>query len=114
MDFSDVIAEPDGIRSWNPVWIFSQHVYKYSKMFSYMLLSALLGIVLSLIWGLIFALLAFGNIWVMVPGIRCCKVLFECLIHPFIKCIKSFFRPGFKGLALALRTVRVIFRREAS
>lgn len=113
MDFADVIAEPGGIHSLKLVWICSHKIYKYSKCFLYIFLSALLGLLLSLIWGLVFAFLAFGNIWVMVPCIKCCKVTFECLISPFIKCIKSFFKPGCKAVALALRTLRAIFRKDA-
>lgn len=113
VDFADVIAEPGGIHSLKLVWIISHNIYKYSKKLLYILLSALLGIVLSLIWGLVFAFLAFGNIWVVVPCIKCCKVTFHCLISPFIKCMKSCFKPGCNAVALALRTLRVIFRKDA-
>lgn len=113
VDFADVIAEPGGIRSVNLVWILSNKTYKCSKWLLYIFLSALLGILLSLIWGLVFAFLAFGNIWVMVPCIKCCKVTYECLIGPCVKCIKSFLKPGCKGLALGLRTLRAILRKDA-
>ncbi|XP_075893018.1 caveolin-3-like [Nelusetta ayraudi] len=113
VDFADVIAEPGGIHSVDRVWIISNCTYTKSKWFLYRTLTALFGIPLSLIWGLVFAFLSFCNIWVVVPCIKCIKVEFECLIRPFIKCIKSCFRPCCKAVRIALITMRGIFRKEA-
>lgn len=114
VDFADVIAEPGGIHSVDLIWIWSNWTYTKSKWFLYRLLSAILGIPLALIWGLTFAFLSFGNIWLIVPCIKCCKVEFECLIRPFIKCTKSCYRPACRSVGLGLKILADICRKKDS
>ncbi|XP_034023563.1 caveolin-3-like [Thalassophryne amazonica] len=79
MEFEDVIAEPSGVHSWEPVWKFSYKTYSGSKKYSYYTLSTILGVPLSLLWGVLFASVSFIHIWTIMPCIKCCELQCQCL-----------------------------------
>lgn len=113
VNFEDVFAEPDGIRSVDCLWTWSYKIYTCSKKYSYISLSCIFGFLFALIWGFLFAFLSFWHIWVIVPCVTACRVVFGCLIHPLIRIIKLFFFMPFKGLEKVLRITIEILRKRA-
>merc|ERR1712154_644239 len=70
VNFSDVIAEPEGAHSFATIWGSSFKSYSLVKFWTYRILTAVLAVPLSIMWGLYFAMLAFCSIWCIVPFIR--------------------------------------------
>lgn len=73
-NFEDVLAEPDGTRSSDCVWIYSASCFNGGKSCCYIFLSALCGIFLGLFWGCGFAMISFEQIWCATPMYRCFSI----------------------------------------
>lgn len=115
VDFEDVIAEPDGVHSADLVWKASNKIYTWSKYW-YCGLSAIFALPLTLIWGLLFAFLTFWRIWAVVPSIKICVFVFDCLCRPLLLVIKEIVHPltpHIKAAGKLGHWLRGIVRREA-
>lgn len=112
VDFKYIIAEPDDVRSVDVVWFITSNGYTLSRWFLYCTMSSILGIPLSLIWGLLFALLSFFNIWLIVPFIKFCLFIFECMMHPVLNCMEFWFQSPLRVVINAIRMLKD-FRKAA-
>ncbi|RXN34331.1 caveolin-2-like protein [Labeo rohita] len=63
VSFEDVIAEPVSVRSGDRVWIWSHALFEVSRVWFYRIITALLAVPVSLLAGIIFAILSFVHIW---------------------------------------------------
>lgn len=112
VEFEDVIAEPHGTHSLDSVWKASYTTFTVSKYWCYRLLTAVLGIPLSLLWGFLFACLSFCHIWAVVPCIKSCLIEFQCLGQIYSLVVHSFFDPLFEALGKIFSSVKVALRKE--
>ena len=94
--FEDVIAEPDGVHSFDMVWDCSFKCFECAKNCSYKLASALCGCCIAFYWGCEFGCLAFNCIWCTSPALRqysiiCgtlqkyCGITINCCCAPFFE-----------------------------
>jgi len=58
-----VIAEPVSVRSGDRVWIWSHAIFEVSRVWFYRIITALLAVPVSLIAGILLAVLSFVHIW---------------------------------------------------
>lgn len=112
VEFEDVIAEPHGTHSVDCVWKATYTTFTVSKYWCYRLLTALLGIPLSLIWGFLFALLSFIHIWTVVPCIKSCLIELQCMGQLYSLVIHTFVDPLFEALGKIFSRVKVALRKE--
>lgn len=63
VSFEDVIAEPVSVRSGDRVWIWSHALFEVSRVWFYRIITAVLAVPVSLIAGILFAVLSFIHIW---------------------------------------------------
>ncbi|XP_041801464.1 caveolin-3-like [Chelmon rostratus] len=110
--FEDVIAEPAATHSLDGVWKASYTTFTVSKNWCYLGLTAIFGIPLSLLWGLLFACLSFWHIWAVVPATRSCLIEFQCLRQPYLLVIRAFVHPLFEAVGKMYSGVRVVLRKE--
>nr|XP_057936390.1 caveolin-2 [Doryrhamphus excisus] len=68
--FEDVIAEPASVRSGDRVWIWSHALFEVSRVWMYRIFTALLAIPVSLLSGILFAVLSCVHIWMVGPCLR--------------------------------------------
>ncbi|KAI7794931.1 caveolin-2 [Triplophysa rosa] len=68
--FQDVIAEPASVRSGDRVWIWSHALFEVSRVWCYRIITALLAVPVSLIAGVLFAILGFIHIWFLTPCVQ--------------------------------------------
>uniref|UniRef100_A0A4W5R469 Caveolin n=1 Tax=Hucho hucho TaxID=62062 RepID=A0A4W5R469_9TELE len=61
--FEDVIAEPPSVRSFDKVWLWSHALFEVSRLWCYRLISLLLALPVSLVAGILFAVLSCLHIW---------------------------------------------------
>ncbi|KAM6928391.1 caveolin-2 [Xenentodon cancila] len=69
--FEDVIAEPVSVRSGDRVWIWSNALFEVSRVWIYRMVSVVFAIPMSVISGLLFAILGCFHIWFVGPCIHC-------------------------------------------
>ncbi|XP_030586161.1 caveolin-2 [Archocentrus centrarchus] len=69
--FEDVIAEPVSVRSGDRVWIWSHALFEVSRVWIYRIVTVFLAIPMSIISGLLFAILSCLHIWFVGPCIQC-------------------------------------------
>ncbi|XP_035488793.1 caveolin-3-like [Scophthalmus maximus] len=112
VNFEDVIAEPAGIHSVDRVWTASYTTFTVSKYCCYRCLTAILGIPLSVLWGLLFALVSFCHIWAVVPCIKSCHIETQCLSRFYSLAIHTFIGPLFEAMGKMYSGVRVVLRKE--
>ncbi|KAM9522533.1 caveolin-2-like isoform 2-T3 [Salvelinus alpinus] len=62
VSFEDVIAEPASVRSGDKVWIWSNALFEVTRVWIYRIVTVLLAVPVSIITGLIFAILSFLHI----------------------------------------------------
>ncbi|XP_076124585.1 caveolin-3-like [Alosa pseudoharengus] len=112
VDFEDVIAEPDGTRSLDGVWKASYSAFTVSKYWCYRLLSALLGVPLALLWGVLFATLSFGHVWLVGPCAHSCLVEWQCLGRVYGHGVRTLCDPLGESVGRMFQSVRVVLRKE--
>ncbi|XP_040891011.1 caveolin-2 [Toxotes jaculatrix] len=69
--FEDVIAEPVSVRSGDRVWIWSHALFEVCRVWIYRIVTVLLAIPMSIISGVLFAILSCIHIWMIGPCIQC-------------------------------------------
>lgn len=103
--FEDVIAEPVLVHSGDRVWIWSHALFEVSRVWIYRIVTVLLAIPMSVISGLLFAILSCLHIWMVSPCIRCVcigtcwlqslwSIVLDVIVHPFLtsagRCCRGF------------------------
>ncbi|XP_051271170.1 caveolin-2-like [Dicentrarchus labrax] len=68
--FEDVIAEPPSVRSFDKVWLWSHALFEVSRLWCYRFISLLLAVPVSLVAGLLFAVLSCLHIWLIMPCVQ--------------------------------------------
>ncbi|XP_005996738.1 caveolin-2 [Latimeria chalumnae] len=74
-EFVDVIAEPDTTHSFDKVWICSNACFEVIRFVIYKFLTLFLAIPLSLIAGILFAVLSSLHIWFVMPCVKSCLLI---------------------------------------
>ncbi|XP_005988000.1 caveolin-2 [Latimeria chalumnae] len=70
VSFEEVIAEPDSIHSFDRVWIWSHALFEVSRLWCYRIISLILAVPISLVSGILFAIISCLHIWCVVPCIK--------------------------------------------
>ncbi|XP_035238853.1 caveolin-2-like [Anguilla anguilla] len=91
VSFEDVIAEPQSVRSTDKVWICSHTLFEVSRVWLYRIFTTLLAVPVSLISGILFAILTCLHIWLIMPCVqilllntRCPRTLWNSVLEVFI------------------------------
>lgn len=110
VNFSDVIAEPEGAHSFATIWGSSFKSYSLVKFWTYRILTAVLAVPLSIMWGLYFAMLAFCSIWCIVPFIRGFVIWAEFVKRVWGLMVRTFLDPLFESVGLVFTKIQVTLR----
>ncbi|XP_073498896.1 caveolin-3 [Phyllobates terribilis] len=112
LDFEDVIAEPYGTHSFDGVWKASYATFTVTKYWCYRLLSALVGIPLSILWGVLFALVSFCHIWAVVPCVKSYLIEIQCAGRTFSLCIRTFCDPLYEAMGKVFSAIKVTLQKQ--
>jgi len=107
VNFSDVIAEPDGAHSFATVWGTSFKSYSVVKYWTYRILTAVLAVPISVFWGLYFALFAFCSIWCLVPCIKGFVIWTNFIGKIWGLVVRTFLDPLFESIGLCFTNIHV-------
>jgi len=110
VNFSDVIAEPDGAHSFATIWGTSFKTYSLTKYWCYRILTAVLAVPLSVFWGLYFALLAFCSIWCIAPCIKGFIIWTNFVSKIWGLMVRTFLDPLFESIGLVFTKIQVTLR----
>lgn len=105
--FRDVIAEPEGAHSFATVWGTSFKTYSISKFWCYRLLTAVLGIPFALFWGIYFAVLAFMNVWFVVPFVKAFVIQMKFISKIWGLLVGTFLDPFFTSIGRVFSAIRI-------
>lgn len=95
VSFEDVIAEPVSVRSGDRVWIWSHALFEVGRVWIYRIVTVLLAVPLSVISGLVFAILSCFHIWMVGPCTQCLligtrwlqrlwNIVLDVIVRPFL------------------------------
>ena len=107
VNFADVIAEPDGVHSFATIWGTSYKTYSVCKFWAYRVLTAILGIPFALFWGFYFAMLAFMNVWCIVPFVKCFTIQMKFVSEIWSKLINTFLDPFFTSIGKVFANIQM-------
>ncbi|XP_067091226.1 caveolin-2 [Osmerus mordax] len=77
--FEDVIAEPVSVRSGDRVWMWSNALFEVTRVWIYRIVTVLLAVPVSILSGLLFAILSCLHIWMVSPFIQSVLISTSCL-----------------------------------
>ena len=112
VQFNDVIAEPEGTTSFSTIWGSSFKTYNYSRVWCYKIMTLVLGLPIALFWGLYFAILAFINIWLMVPAIKAAQICAKFVGTIWSLFITTVLEPWFTSLGLMFSRIRITIQQK--
>ncbi|XP_072915608.1 caveolin-1-like [Hemitrygon akajei] len=112
VDFEEVIAEPEGIHSFDGIWKASFTVFTMTKYCCYQILTGLFGIPLSIVWGIYFAILSFIHIWAVVPCIKSYMIEIQCISRVYSICIHTCCDPFYETLGKLFSNIRISLQKE--
>ncbi|KAM6980716.1 caveolin-2 [Aplochiton taeniatus] len=72
--FEDVLAEPVSVRSGDRVWLWSHALFEVSRVWVYRAVTVLLAVPVSVLSGLLFAVLSCLHIWMVSPCFKCVHI----------------------------------------
>ena len=78
VQFEDVLAEPEGIRSIPCIWTNSYRCFELGKNLCYKFLTTMCGLCIALGLGCDFAMVAFDHIWIWTPCMRDFSICVGC------------------------------------
>jgi len=70
LEFDDVLAEPAGALSIDPIWQISFVLFSQTKLWLYRIAAAIVAVPAALLWALVFALITVVYIWILAPALR--------------------------------------------
>lgn len=70
LEFDDVLAEPAGSLSIDPIWQISFVLFSQTKLWLYRIAAAIVAVPAALLWALVFALITVVYIWILAPALR--------------------------------------------
>lgn len=93
VQFEEVLAEPDGVKSIDCVWRASYKCFTLWKNLCYIIMTTCCGICISMYWGCEFAALAFQHVWQITPGLKLCEIQCTLLQRCYGTCMHCLLDP---------------------
>jgi len=72
--FEEVLGEPDGVRSIDCVWRYSDKCFNFALSCCYKYITVFCGLPMAFFWGCEFACLAFYHVWYYTPFVKGCTI----------------------------------------
>ncbi|XP_071800297.1 caveolin-1-like [Asterias amurensis] len=91
--FEEVLAEPEGMHSFDRVWRASFVTFTTVKFWCYRFCTLLCGVPFALCFGVYFACLTFLHVWYVVPCIKSCLIVLHWAGKMWTICVRTFCDP---------------------
>ncbi|XP_072025550.1 caveolin-3-like [Amphiura filiformis] len=96
----ELFGEPEGVYSFERIWMCSYKTYFYTKLWCYKIISAICAVPAAFCWGVYFACMSFMYIWYLTPCVKAYLVQLNFASNLFQVCLKSFCNPLWESCAL--------------
>lgn len=93
LNFEDVLAEPDSMHGFDPIWRSSFILFTGSRYWIYRLLSALLALPLALVWGVLFSLISIFSVWFATPILRILDIVLFYIRRVWVALVNTAIEP---------------------
>lgn len=106
VDFEETFQEPLGSENVSVVWNYNKVIFNWTSRGFYIFLSALLGPILGIAWGLVFAIMNFILVWLVNPALK--VILQACRIVEVLArgVLRSSLDPLFQSIGQTFTSVR--------
>lgn len=104
--FDDVLAEPTGAHSFEPIWRGSFVLFDYTKVWVYRFLTAIFAWPLAFIWGIIFALACAFNNFIFAPFFKIFTLIFFWIGRVWGTFFREIFYPIFDSFGRCFSGIR--------
>ncbi len=110
--FEEVLAEPEGMHSFDRVWRASYVTFTTVKFWCYRVCSLLCGVPFALCWGVYFACLTFLRVWYVVPCIKSCLIVLHWASKMWTICIRTFCDPCWESFGKIFSNIQLTNYRQ--
>ncbi|XP_050414695.1 caveolin-1 [Patella vulgata] len=107
VQFEDVLAEPDGARSFECCWNCSRLCFNCSKGCCYKFLTLICALPFALCWGCSFAMITFQHVWHFTPLLRAWMINLGCMQKCFGTLVNCCLAPICEACGLMFSTIHV-------
>ncbi|OQV18951.1 putative Caveolin-1 [Hypsibius exemplaris] len=104
--FDDVLAEPTGAHSFEPVWRGTFVLFDYTKVWVYRFLTAIFAWPLAFIWGILFAVAAAFNNFIFAPFFKIFCLIFFWFGRVWGTLFRQVFDPIFESIGRCFSGIR--------
>lgn len=112
LQFEDVLAEPDGVHSFDGVWRTSYATFVGARVWLYRLLAAVIALPCAILWGATFALLSLAHVWAITPLLRVLDLFFFFVKRVWSSIVHTLCDPIFESCGMLFTNIRLHQRRE--
>ncbi|XP_030623651.1 caveolin-2 [Chanos chanos] len=112
VEFSDVLAEPMSVHSYDRVWVYSGISFESARIWGYRCLTVLCAVPVSLLSGCLFALLACLHIWCVMPCIQVCHTCLPCVRSLWMTVVNIFIEPFCASVARCCSGIYILLSKE--
>ncbi|CAB3396506.1 unnamed protein product [Caenorhabditis bovis] len=106
--FKDIFSEPEkDYKSIAIVWDFSRQVFDYTRIYLYIILSTVFGIILAAIAGILVALFTFLNIWIIRPLLQLIRISLSQVAFIWPMLLLYVVRPVFYSIGAIFSTIQL-------
>lgn len=109
VSWTDLVAEPDEIRSADFVWKTSQKLFQRSRRCCYYVLTVIFFVPISVCIGCRFACLSFQHIWCVRPCVRDLKINCHAVRKIMSLCCDTLIGPFFEAVGLVFSRFKLVF-----
>ncbi|RXM93941.1 Caveolin-2 [Acipenser ruthenus] len=110
--FEDVIAEPQSIHSFDRVWLWSHALFEVSRLWFYRIISLILAVPVSLIAGILLAILSCLHIWCVMPCVRVFLINMPSIQTIWGSILDTAISPFFRSMGKCCSTINVHLSRD--
>jgi len=107
INFDDVIAEPDGTHSFEPMWRGIFVIFQWTKVWVYRLLTAVIGFPLAFVWGLLYALAIGMNNYLFTPFYKLFALVFFWIGRLWGTLFRELANPVFEAFGRCFSGIRI-------
>ncbi|XP_006811166.1 caveolin-3-like [Saccoglossus kowalevskii] len=109
LTYHSVFHEPLGSRNWPVIDGFFYTIFTYTQVYTYRIMSLLLGAIFGVVWGVSFGILNSVIVWIVQPLLKLLFVGIRVFSNPWRVGIRAGIDPFFQSIGLAYSSIKASF-----
>jgi len=112
VDFSHVLAEPLTTHGFDPFWRLSALTFRGTHRWLYRLLAAVVALPLSIVWGVVFAVISLVSVWLVTPALKIVNLVLSVLKQLIEGVTGTFLEPIFRASGACFSNVGLVHQKH--